>query len=331
VLKGTFFFFYVSFLRVTKPHCSYIMIIDWSMTDMKHETVLKEEAIHQLNIKEDGIYVDGTLGGAGHSKRILDFLKTGFLYAFDQDDFAITYAKNVLGNQSNYEIIKGNFRYIKEALNQRGITKIDGCLLDLGLSSFQIDDEKRGFTYLKDTTLDMRMDSSQTLTAEFILNTYSKEDLAKIFFLYGEEKNSFKIAQRIIDKRPLKTTMDLVKITDSVNYKEKGHSAKRVFQALRIATNDELNALEEVLTKAFDLLKPDGRLVVITFHSLEDRIVKHFFKEVSTVFVPKNLPIIYENTAKAEIITKKPIYPSDEEMLRNPRSKSAKLRVLRRV
>jgi 16S rRNA (cytosine1402-N4)-methyltransferase len=298
---------------------------------MKHESVLKEEAIRELNIKKDGIYVDGTLGGAGHSKEILKNLQNGFLYAFDQDDFAIDFAKNILKNQSNYEIIKSNFRFIKEELNQRGVHQIDGCLLDLGLSSFQIDDEKRGFTYLKDTTLDMRMDISQTLTAEFILNTYSKEELAKIFFLYGEEKNSFKIAQRIIDKRPLKTTMDLVKITDSVNYNEKGHSAKRVFQALRIATNDELNALEDVLRKVFEILKPDGRLVVITFHSLEDRIVKHFFKEISTVYIPKNLPIIQKELAKAEIVTKKPIYPTEEEMQRNPRSKSAKLRVLRRV
>lgn len=298
---------------------------------MKHETVMKQEAIDQLNIKENGIYVDGTLGGAGHSKKILETLKSGFLYAFDQDDYAINYAKKILSEFSNYEIIKSNFRYIKEKLKERNIEKIDGCLLDLGLSSFQIDDETRGFTYLKDTRLDMRMDSNQTLTAEFILNTYSKEELAKIFFLYGEEKNSFKIAQKIIEKRPLKSTMDLVKITDSVNYKEKGHSAKRVFQALRIATNDELNALEEVLRKAFDLLKPEGRLVVITFHSLEDRIVKHFFKEMSTVNIPKNLPIINQIPAKAEVITKKPMYPSDEEISRNSRSKSAKLRVLRRV
>lgn len=298
---------------------------------MKHETVLKKEAIDHLDIKPNGIYVDGTLGGAGHSKCILESLKQGFLYAFDQDQFAIDYAKTILKDHQNFQIIKSNFRHIKRELKAFGVTEIDGLLLDLGLSSFQIDDEKRGFTYLKDTTLDMRMDQSIETTAELILNTYSKEDLAHLFFLYGEEKNSFKIAQRIIEHRPLKTTMDLVKITDSVNYKEKGHSAKRVFQALRIATNDELGALMDVLKDAFDLLKVNGRLVVITFHSLEDRIVKHFFKEMSTVDVPKNLPIQNMESAKAEIITKKPIYPSLEEIESNPRSKSAKLRVLRRV
>jgi 16S rRNA (cytosine1402-N4)-methyltransferase len=297
---------------------------------MKHETVLKEEAIQYLTIKPKGIYVDATLGGAGHSKRILETLKGGFLYAFDQDEFAIKYAQEVLKDFSNYKIIKSNFKYMKQKLKLEGIEKIDGLLLDLGLSSFQIDDVNRGFTYLKDTQLDMRMDQSQEMTAQMILNTYSFEELAKIFFVYGEEKNSFKIAKRIIEKRPLQTTMDLVKITDSVNYNEKGHSAKRVFQALRIAVNDELNVLEDVLKDAVDMLNPDGRLVVITFHSLEDRIVKHFFKEESTIYIPKNLPIMSNQEADFEVITRKPIYPTEDEYLRNPRSKSAKLRALRK-
>lgn len=297
---------------------------------MKHETVLKEEAIQYLNIKPDGIYVDGTLGGAGHSKRILEHLNKGFLYAFDQDQFAIDYAKEVLKEFNNYMIIKSNFRYLKQRLNDLGIQKIDGLLLDLGLSSFQIDDVVRGFTYLKDTSLDMRMDQHQPLTAEMILNTYGADELARIFYVYGEEKNSYKIAKRIVDQRPLKTTMDLVKICDQVNYKEKGHSSKRVFQALRIAVNDELTVLEDVLKDAKDMLNPGGRLVVITFHSLEDRMVKHFFKEESTSDIPKNLPVKHQDDTKFEVLTRKPIYPSQEEMDRNSRSKSAKLRAMMR-
>jgi 16S rRNA (cytosine1402-N4)-methyltransferase len=295
---------------------------------MKHETVLKKEAIDALNIKKDGIYVDGTLGGAGHSQAILEKLsEKGFLFGFDQDEFAVSYAKNILKEFSNYEIIQSNFRHMEKELNDRQIKGVDGILFDLGLSSFQIDDVNRGFTYLKDTTLDMRMNKNDALTAEVILNTYTEKELAHIFFVYGEEKNSFKIARRIIEHRPLKTTMDLVKITDQVNYKDKGHSAKRVFQALRIAVNDELIALEEVLKQALNLLNPKGRLVVITFHSLEDRIVKHFIKNHSEVVVPKNLPIINIPNSPLKVITKKPIYPTDEEIEKNPRSRSAKMRV----
>jgi len=296
---------------------------------MKHITVLLNEAISYLNIKPNGIYVDGTLGGAGHSLEIIKRLDTGFLYAFDQDDYAISYAQNKLKDYSNYKIIKSNFKHLKQRLAEEDVSQIDGLLLDLGLSSFQIDDASRGFTYLKDTSLDMRMDQSQNLTAETILNTYSIEELAKIFFVYGEEKNGFKIARKIVQNRPIKTTMDLVKITDIINKNEKGHSAKRVFQALRIAVNDELRVLEEVLKDSLELLKPDGRLVVITFHSLEDRIVKHFFKEESTINIPKNLPI-KDIESDLEVLTKKPIYPSPEELENNSRSKSAKLRALRR-
>ena len=298
---------------------------------MEHVTVLLNEAIEYLNIKKNGIYVDGTLGGAGHSKKILEHLENGFLYAFDQDDYAIKYAETVLHGFDNYTIIKSNFRHLKSRLNHEGVTKIDGLLLDLGMSSFQIDDPTRGFTYLKDAKLDMRMDQSQILTAEEIVNTYDKDELAKIFYIYGEEKNSYKIAQRIIDQRPLKTTSDLVKITDQVNYKEKGHSAKRVFQALRIAVNHELGVLEEVLTQAVEMLNPGGRIVIITFHSLADRIVKHFFKLESTSQLPKNLPVMMDDHVKLKLITKKPIYPSDEEMQENSRSKSAKMRVAERT
>lgn len=298
---------------------------------MKHITVLLDEAIKQLNIKDHGIYVDGTLGGAGHSKKILEQLKTGYLYAFDQDGYAIDYAMNILKYFKNYKIIKSNFRHLKNKLNDEGIQKIDGLLLDLGMSSFQIDDDTRGFTYLKDAKLDMRMDQSQSLTAELIVNTYSKEDLAKLFFIYGEEKNGFKIAQKIINQRPLYTTMELVKITDQVNYKDKGHSAKKVFQALRIAVNHELGVLEEVLEQALDMLNPGGRIVVITFHSLEDRIVKHYFKEKSTSQLPKNLPIMIDESFKLKVITKKPIYPTNEEIEHNSRARSAKMRVAERI
>jgi 16S rRNA (cytosine1402-N4)-methyltransferase len=297
---------------------------------MKHITVLLDEAIKQLNIKPNGIYVDGTLGGAGHSKKILEHLKNGYLYAFDQDDYAIDYAKNILKDFKNYKIIKSNFRHLKNRLNDEGIQKIDGLLLDLGMSSFQIDDDSRGFTYLKDAKLDMRMDQSQSLTAETIVNTYSKDELAKLFFIYGEEKNSFKIAQKIINQRPLYTTMELVKITDQVNYKDKGHSAKKVFQALRIAVNHELGVLEEVLEQALDMLNPGGRIVVITFHSLEDRIVKHYFKEKSTSQLPKNLPVMIDEHIKLKVLTKKPIYPTDEEIKLNSRARSAKMRVAER-
>ncbi|MFA6800854.1 MAG: 16S rRNA (cytosine(1402)-N(4))-methyltransferase RsmH [Acholeplasmataceae bacterium] len=297
---------------------------------MEHYSVLKQEAILNLNIKPDGIYVDGTLGGAGHAQEILKLLNKGFLYAFDQDDYAIEYAKKRLGESQKYEIIKSNFMFLKQELQNRGVDKIDGLLLDLGLSSFQIDDVERGFTYLKDTSLDMRMDQSQELTAKEILNTYTKEQLAKMFFLYGEEKNSFKIADEIIKNRPLETTMDLVKITDRVNYKDKGHSAKRVFQALRIEVNKELEALEKILEDVVDMLNPDGRIVIITFHSLEDRIVKHFFKSQSMQEQPKGLPVMIKDESKLEVLTKKPQYPSQEELALNSRSKSAKLRVARR-
>lgn len=298
---------------------------------MKHVTVLKNEAIDYLNIKPDGIYVDGTLGGAGHALEILKRLDKGFLYAFDQDDYAIDLAKDKLSTYTNYEVIKSNFMYMKEELSKRGITKIDGLLLDLGLSSFQIDDVDRGFTYLKDTALDMRMNQSQALTAKEILNTYDKESLSKIFFVYGEEKNSFKITDEIIKRRPLETTMDLVAITDKINYKQKGHSAKRVFQALRIAVNKELDVLEKILDDVVDMLNPGGRISIITFHSLEDRIVKHFYKRESSQKVIKGMPVMENDTRKLKVITRKPIYPTDEEQLNNSRSKSAKLRVAERT
>lgn len=296
---------------------------------MKHITVLKQEAIELLEIKSAGIYVDATLGGAGHSLAILQQLKQGFLYAFDQDVYAINKAKELLKEYQNCYLIQANFKNMKKELKERGIENVDGIIFDLGLSSFQIDDVNRGFTYLKETKLDMRMDQQQELTAEKIINTYSKDELAKIFFEYGEEKNAYKIAQRIIDNRPIKTTFDLVSITDRVNHKEKGHSAKRVFQALRIEVNQELEVLKQVLSDAFDLLKEDGVLAIITFHSLEDRIVKHFFKSKTTIDFP-NVPTLNLPEPEAISLTRKPIYPTEEEQVNNSRSRSAKLRAIKK-
>lgn len=298
---------------------------------MKHESVLLNECIENLKIKPQGIYVDATIGGGGHSQKILKRLDGGFLVGFDQDDFAINYANNRLKEYSNFKIVKSNFRNLKEELNKLGIFKIDGILFDLGLSSFQIDDRKRGFSYLGDFDLDMRMNQDQAISAKDIINTYSLEQLTTIFRNYGDEKNAYQISKKIIGARPITKTSELVKITDEVNYKVKGHSAKRVFQALRIEVNEELDALKEVLADLNDLLNPGGRIVIITFHSLEDRIVKHFFKENSEVKIIKGIPVPIEPKPNFKIITKKPILPSKEEITNNSRSRSAKLRVAEKV
>lgn len=294
---------------------------------MKHITVLLNEAIEQLNIKEDGIYVDATLGGAGHSIEILKKLTTGHLYAFDQDLYAINTANEKLKQYKNKTIIHSNFANLKSELEKLNVKKIDGILFDLGMSSFQIDDESRGFSYLKDAKLDMRMNQNQTKTAEEIVNTYSKEQLAEIFFKYGDEENGFKIANEIIRRRPIKNTLELVDICDKINRNRKGHSAKKVFQALRIEVNNEMIVLEKVLDDLIPMLNEKARIVAITFHSLEDRIIKHFFKIHSSLNVPKNLPLINIPKPPLKLITRKPIYPSKEELLENSRSRSAKMRV----
>lgn len=294
---------------------------------MKHITVLLNEAIEQLNIKEDGIYVDATLGGAGHSIEILKKLTTGHLYAFDQDLYAINTANEKLKQYKNKTIIHSNFANLKSELEKLNVKKIDGILFDLGMSSFQIDDESRGFSYLKDAKLDMRMNQNQTKTAEEIVNTYSKEQLAEIFFKYGDEENGFKIANEIIRRRPIKNTLELVDICDKINRNRKGHSAKKVFQALRIEVNNEMIVLEKVLDDLIPMLNEEARIVAITFHSLEDRIIKHFFKTHSSLNVPKNLPLINIPKPPLKLITRKPIYPSKEELLENSRSRSAKMRV----
>ena len=307
---------------------------------MKHYSVLKKELIDGLNINPDGIYVDATLGYAGDSSEILKRMKRGFLFAFDQDEEAIKYSNNVLKNiSSNYKIIYSNFKNIKEKLYEENISKVDGIIYDLGISSPQIDEDYRGFSFMKDANLDMRMDLSNPLTAKYVVNNYKQEELTNIFFKYGEENFSKSIASAIVKARKNKeinTTLELVEIIkQGVPYKYfvTKHPERRIFQAIRIEVNDELNVLSSSINDAIDMLKPGGRLCVITFHSLEDRIVKKIFKEKSEVNdLVKGLPIIpdeYKPTIK--LINKKPILPSDEELDENSRSKSAKLRIIERI
>ena len=304
---------------------------------MEHYSVLLNEAIENLNIKEDGIYVDATLGLGGHSSKILEKLTTGHLYAFDEDKTAIDYADKRLAKiNTNYTIIKSNFVNLKAKLEELGVTAIDGIVFDLGISSPQIDTASRGFSFSKDGLLDMRMDTDSHLTAEQVVNEYKKEELTNIFFNYGEEKQSRLIANKIVAKRPIKTTLELVKVileAVGANYFYKNHPERKIFQAIRIEVNKELSVLKDVLPDVTDILKPQGRMVIITFHSLEDRIVKKYMKEESKVSdLVKGLPEIpaaYQ--PKLKLITKKPILPSSEELEANSRSKSAKLRVAEKI
>lgn len=304
---------------------------------MEHYSVLLNETIDNLNLKEDGIYVDATLGLGGHSSKILSSLTTGHLYAFDEDSKAILFADERLKKiGTNYTLIKSNFVDLKVKLAELGVTKIDGIVFDLGVSSPQIDDATRGFSFSKDGILDMRMDTDATLSAKKVVNEYSKEALTDIFFSYGEEPKSRLIASKIVTSRPIKTTLELVKIIESAvgaNYFYKKHPERNIFQAIRIEVNKELSVLKEVLPDVLDLLKPEGRVAIITFHSLEDRIVKKFFKENSEVNeLVKGLPTIPEAyKPKLKLITKKPILPSTQELAENSRSKSAKLRVAERI
>lgn len=306
---------------------------------MKHYSVLKNEAIMGLNILEDGIYVDATLGYAGDSSEILKRIKRGKLFAFDRDAEAITYSKQVLSKISeNFTIIHSDFVHMKEELNKLGITKVDGILFDLGVSSPQLD-ENRGFSFMRDEELDMRMDQRDVLTAKNIINEYSFEKLRDIFFKYGEEKKSSFIAKKIVEKRNIKEITSTKELCDIIleavgaNYFYKTHPERNIFQAIRIEVNEELNDLEKVLPIAIDMLKPKGRLVVITFHSLEDRIVKQTFKKYSEVDkMVSGLPEIpLEYLPKIKIINKKPIVPTEEELSENKRSASAKLRIVERI
>lgn len=298
---------------------------------MEHITVLLNEGVEYLNIKEDGIYVDATLGGGGHSSLILSKLTTGHLYSFDQDVYAINRAKDRLDKISNnYTIINSNFVNLKEKLNELGVEKIDGIIYDLGVSSFQFDDEARGFSYNYDAKLDMRMNQSAKLSAYEVVNNYSYEDLVRILFMYSEEPFSKQIARKIIENRPITTTFELVDVIKKALPQKvlnsKGHPAKRTFQALRIEVNDELKVFEKSLHQAINLLNTDGRCVVITFHSLEDRICKQIFKDYSTINIPKNVPIIIKDKPILDLITKHPLTPSDTELENNNRAHSAKLR-----
>jgi 16S rRNA (cytosine1402-N4)-methyltransferase len=302
-----------------------------------HKSVLKKEAIEALNIKEDGIYVDATTGGGGHSSEILKRLTTGHLYCFDQDSYAFERSKEVLDPiGSNYTFIKANFKDLKKELEKRGVNHIDGILYDLGVSSFQFDIPERGFSYNYDAPLDMRMNQDQELSAKTIVNEYPVSKLIEIFYKYGEEKFSKPIALKIEKARsikPIETTFELVDIIKSALpakvLRQKGHPAKQVFQALRVAVNDELQVFEYSLNDALSMLNKGGRAVVITFQSLEDKIAKHIFKEISTLDIPAGLPMATSNMkAPFTLITRQAMLPSDEEIERNNRSHSAKMRVV---
>jgi 16S rRNA (cytosine1402-N4)-methyltransferase len=313
------------------------------MVNFKHKTVLLNEAVEGLNINPEGIYVDCTLGGGGHSSMILSHLTTGHLYCMDQDEVAINYNKEHLKkyiDNNQVTFIRSNFRNITPELNKRGVSKVDGIIYDLGVSSPQFDDASRGFSYQKDARLDMRMDQRNTLDAWIIVNEWPYEKLVKIFFRYGEEKFSKQVARAIERNRaiqPINTTEQLVDIIKegipAAARRHGGHPAKKVFQALRIAVNDELGALEDSLESAIDLIDVKGRISVITFQSLEDRLVKNMFKEKSTIGdIPNGLPIIPDSMKPDySLVSRKPILPSDEELRENHRSHSAKLRILERI
>jgi 16S rRNA (cytosine1402-N4)-methyltransferase len=314
------------------------------MVEFQHYTVMLKETVDGLAIKKNGLYVDCTLGGAGHSEYLLSQLdETGHLYAFDQDQKALDFAAQRLKkyvDKGMVTFVKSNFRYLHERLAELGIYGVDGVLYDLGVSSPQLDEAERGFSYHKDAPLDMRMDQSAALSAYHVVNDYSYQELVKIFFRYGEEKFSKQIAreiERVREKQAIETTGELVDIIKTAipapARRNGGHPAKRVFQAIRIAVNDELSVVEESLEQAIDLLNMNGRISVITFHSLEDRIVKTMFKEYSSVKdLPPGLPMVPEEfQPELKVITRKPVLPSKEELEENNRSRSAKLRIAERV
>lgn len=307
--------------------------------EFKHTPVMLDECIENLNIKPDGIYVDGTLGGAGHSKVIASKLsKEGLLIGIDRDEEALKAAQETLADYKNVKYIHGNHDDIKELLQTIGIEKVDGILLDLGVSSYQLDERNRGFSYLGDNDLDMRMDKSQKLTAKDVVNTYSEEELANIIYKYGEEKFSRNIARNICQYREnqeITSTKTLVEIIEQSIPKSKqnnGHPAKRTFQAIRIEVNNEIEPLYKTVLNCIDLLNEGGRLCVLTFHSLEDRAVKEAYIEAQgKCTCPKDLPYCVCNyKSLGKIINKKPIEATKKEQEENSRSKSAKLRVFER-
>ena len=304
--------------------------------EFKHEPVLLQECIKGLNIKENGIYVDGTLGGAGHSQKILENLSSkGVLIGIDRDEQALEAARKRLEKYSNVKYVHGNHDDIEGILNNLKIDEVDGILLDLGVSSYQLDERNRGFSYLGENELDMRMDNSQYLTAKIVVNTYKEEELANIIYEYGEERFSRQIAKNICEYRKNKeicTTKELVEIIDKSipGYSKKdGHPAKRTFQAIRIEVNNEIKPLYNTIRTCIRMLKSGGRLCVITFHSLEDRAVKRAYVDAEgKCTCPKDLPYcVCGCESEGKIVNKKPIIATKEEEDRNSRSKSAKLRI----
>lgn len=303
---------------------------------MEHISVMLKEAVDGLNVREGSTYVDATLGYAGHSSEIQKRLKRGFLFAFDQDDVAIEHAKEKFKDCENVTIIHSNFVNLKEELAKRSVEKVDGIIFDLGLSSPQIDDATRGFSFMKDAPLDMRMDRTRELSAKTVVNEYDYARLVDIFFRYGEERYSKEIAKGILNNRPIETTLELVEVIKKnvpMKYFLTHHPERQIFQAIRIEVNKELKVLEEVLPDAIEMLNVGGRISVITFHSLEDRIVKQIFNKYSKIDdLVKGLPLIPDEfKPKIKLINKKPIVPSEEEIKNNSRSKSAKLRIIERV
>ena len=311
------------------------------MSDFSHISVLLEECLEGLAIKPDGIYVDGTLGGAGHSSRIAAKLTTGRLIGIDRDPVALKAAGERLAPYADrVTLVHSNFCEIKQVLQDLQIPGVDGILLDLGVSSPQLDDAQRGFSYMADAPLDMRMNSQDSLSAYEVVNTWPQEELKRILYNYGEERYAPQIAAAICRKReakPIETTLELVDVIRSAMppaaLREKQHPAKRSFQAIRIAVNDELGSVEKVMRDAVECLNPGGRLAIITFHSLEDRIVKTGMADAARgCTCPPNFPVcVCGNKPKVKLITRKPIISGDEELERNPRARSAKLRVCEKL
>ncbi len=309
----------------------------------EHKTVLLEETINGLAVNPDGVYVDCTLGGGGHAEYLLTKLGTkGHLYAFDQDQQALEYVQKKLKKyieQDQLTLIQSNFRSIKSALNEKGISVVDGIYYDLGVSSPQFDQADRGFSYRMDARLDMRMNRQQSLSAFEVVNEWNYDDLVRIIYRYGEEKFAKRIARRIEAQRKvqaIETTGQLAELVKeaipAATRRSGGHPAKRTFQAIRIAVNDELMALEESLDQGLSLLNQHGRLAVISFHSLEDRLVKQMFKQVSSVpETPRNLPILTQQEAEYRLVNRKPIVANEIELAENRRAHSAKLRIIERV
>ncbi len=307
--------------------------------EFRHKPVMLKECIEELNIKPNGIYVDGTLGGAGHSEEILKKLNTdGLLVGIDRDEDALKSAKQKLSKYENVRYVHGNHDDIKNILDEAGIDKVNGILLDLGVSSYQLDERNRGFSYMGNAKLDMRMDQSQDLTAEIVVNEYSEEELTNLIFEYGEERFAKNIAKNICKKRKEKkitTTEELVEIIRAsipLSKQNDGHPAKRTFQAIRIEVNNEIEPLKNTIKNSIKALAENGRLAVITFHSLEDRAVKEAMIEMEgKCTCPKDLPYCVCNYVSwGKVLTKKPILPTKEEQEENSRSKSAKLRVFER-